>query len=330
MKDLMNESNLNSLNPDPLNPPEGDFKSRNNKKIAIITDWSEDLGSGHIQRMATLAKVLYELENITIRIINNKDVSFLKNFPQDILKEKLDGDEDLIIRDQRDSSFEQISHLKKIAKTIVIDDNGEGRNIAFSKIDFLPNIKYDDAKKFSLIYGYNFLESLNELQGKTIAKEIDVVVYAGFNPSDEKLSKLISLIPKNCDYIILNGKNSYSYISGIKNNILDKSYAEYILSSKILISHFGITLYEAELCKTKSIVINPSKYHSKLTDRVVSSLNLINLGILENLDINYGKEIISEQLNLYSEKEVFVGDILEKIENSNKKIVEFVLKLIKK
>ncbi len=305
----------------PLNPKKGDFK---NKKIAIITDWDEDLGSGHIQRMATVAKSFSKITNLDISIINNKDINFLKNFPKNIVKSKIDGNEDLIICDKRDSTIIEISELNEIAKTVVIDDNGEGRNVADFKIDLLPNIRHDDAKILPLVYGYNFVESLNELKGKTIYKKIDVVFYAGFNPPKSKLEKLISIIPDNLDYVVLNGEDSFSIISGVKSEKLNKTYAEYILSSKILISHFGITLYEADLCNTKSFVVNPTSYHSELTDKVKNS---INLGLLDDIDIKRSKKLIQYEINNYKAQNVSVDFVIKKVNARIEGFVNFVLEL---
>lgn len=187
---------------------------------------------------------------------------------------------DLIIRDMRDSTEEEIRQLQKAGRVLVIDDNGEGRNKADFIVDLLPNpetgVKKAARRKEFFIYGYNFLNTLSGLSGKKIIKNIDFAVYPGFSDV-QHIKYLASLMPHNSCYAVLGGKTAYLHQGEIQEP-LDMSYAEIILSSKIIISHFGILLYEGKLAECRLITINPSLYHSQLADMESENLELINLG----------------------------------------------------
>ena len=88
--------------------------------IAIITTWSKSLGMGHIQRMSSLAWFLNESKNIKTYLILER---LPESFPLELkkyVKTGIDFSPDIIIRDMRNSSEEEIKGLKKISKVFLL------------------------------------------------------------------------------------------------------------------------------------------------------------------------------------------------------------------
>jgi hypothetical protein len=282
--------------------------------IAIITAWSESLGMGHIQRMSSLVWYLNESRNIKAFLIIKR---LPDSFPPELskyVKADIDFSPDLIIRDMRDSSEEEIIGLKKISKIMVIDDYGPGRGSADRIIDILPDPESEkkDKQFNNLIYGYNFLKSLSLLKDKTILKNIDTAIYPGNSPTEEYIDFLSSLIPKHSSFAVLNYNNSCLNRNGSRVSINDLSHAEIILSSKAVLSHFGILLYEGLISGCRLISLNPSEYHSKLTDLMKEEADLINLGEYKKINKNSAAKIIKATIRSPLCKEINAREVYNK------------------
>ena len=78
----------------------------------------------------------------------------------------------------------------------------------------------------------------------------------------------------------------------LKKYAQPKPYAKMLLSSKTLVTHFGITLHEGYLADCKLFTINPTPYHNALTETVKKSMDITNLGIADNIE----EDIISMQI----------------------------------
>ena len=96
---------------------------------------------------------------------------------------------------------------------------------------------------------------------------------------------------------MLNHDNSYLSRNGAVKSIKKFTHAEIILSSKAILTHFGITLYEGLISKCRLLSLNPSEYHSRLSDFIMKRTNLINLGEYYKLNITVAKEIIKKVIN---------------------------------
>jgi hypothetical protein len=201
----------------------------------------------------------------------------------------------------RDSSKDEIESLRETCKVTSIDDNGRGRMIADYAIDILPNpeevIKKAGLKhKNIFLYGYNFINDLFRIKNKTIKKYLDFAIYPGNSVDTEKIDFFTSLLPINSSFAILKGKDSYVVINGVRKQLKESSYAETILSSKSLISHFGITLYEGFISGCKLFAINPTPYHSLLADMAVDDLGLFNLGIYDKINKEETANILNKSV----------------------------------
>jgi hypothetical protein len=249
--------------------------------ISIVTGWGGNLGTGHIQRMANLAEYLNRNTRYRASIVSSGKPDFFPDSLNRCLSPVINAASACIIRDVRDSAQDEMLDLKKYGRIIAVDDCGPGRDLSDLEIDLLPNLNYSISQKDLFIYGYNFTESMRRLEDKPVDRSIDAALYCGYNPSRETVKALMSLLPADCSCALLAGSDSTLIRKGVPAK-LDKSYAEALLSSRVLVSHFGISLYEGHAAGCRLFSINPTVYHSLLSDIARDDIGLTNLGILND------------------------------------------------
>jgi spore coat polysaccharide biosynthesis predicted glycosyltransferase SpsG len=253
-------------------------------KVALLTDWGKSLGTGHVQRMLSLLEYLLHHKKIDAEIVCDKKPAYIKEDLEKYFVEQLSHDSTLIIRDQRDSNSAEILKLKKTAHVVVIDDQGEGRDAADLAIDLLPvpgfAVEISDFASQAFIFGYNFFSSLEGISINCLEKKYDFCVYLGYGADLEYQNFLKEIIPQEAEVLWLNGESVYQ---NDDKSSLEMNFAEALLKSRAVISHFGLLLYEAHLCGCKIFTINPGAYHSGLADSVKQLLNLKNFGIYPDL-----------------------------------------------
>lgn len=270
--------------------------------ISIITDWGNTLGTGHMQRMAALAEFIRHEKNLPCSIESDRMPDFLPSSAHRLFRAPTENPGCMIIHDRRDSTVEEILSLKLRGRVVTVDDCGDGRTVADACIDLLPNLTYKQQEKNSFIYGYNFIESLRAAGRIEINKNIDVAIYAGFNPASETILALRSLVPEQAVCAILTGNNQVLSQGNIERP-LNLPYSEILSASKVFISHFGIALYEAHLAQCRLISVNPTEYHARLADSVRNDLGVLNMGTLNSVDRRQAREMLSQCiLNPLAEK----------------------------
>lgn len=188
----------------------------------------------------------------------------------------------------RDSSEEEIEHLRAIAPVIVIDDCGKGRPLARAAIDLLPNIYGNTANTFEpavplFLYGYNFYQTLTQAPAK-ITKDIDCFIYAStFDATD-----LLNIIGTQFSFVCSDG-NTFSTNTTLASN---STYANLIARSKVVIAHFGITIYEAMLCNCNCIILNPTAYHNELSHTLQNTTVLLHYELYNPAHITHIVSIV--------------------------------------
>lgn len=231
----------------------------NNMDITIITDSGPHIGQGHWQRMLLFAWYCSH-NGIPVTLVHKHGIAA----PDGVsvrLSDSIPQNTSCILRDMRDSSKEEIEYLRAIAPVIVIDDCGEGRQYSTAAIDLLPNIYGNTANTFEstvplFLYGYNFYQSLSHAPG-TIAKDIDCFIYA----STFDAALLCEALGTHYSFVCTDSR-TYTTNIALSSSM---HYSNLIAQSKVVISHFGISIYEAMLCGCHCIILNPTAYHDKLS-----------------------------------------------------------------
>jgi hypothetical protein len=260
--------------------------------IAILTEWGHGYGHGHIQRMALLLRHLNRAADKAAYLCHDRVPPFFPADMQQQVQQDLDRrNTRLIIRDMRDSTEEDIKTLQKASPVLVLDDLGEGGGRADFCLNLLPNpdpgpegIPVDIPDLF--LFGYTFLHTIEPIRRRVFEKTIDFSIYPGADPTGENSKHILSLLPSGASYALFAGPASYVYSRGCRSEFGRDEYASILLSSKVLVAHFGIMLYEARLAGCRIVTINPSAYHSRLADAAPRWLDITNLGTLGSIPEN--------------------------------------------
>lgn len=262
----------------------------NKKSIAIITGVGGHLGTGHFQRMCSLAVFLNRSGIYSANIFIAAGEPDVPRGIEDLMVKKLPGHASLIIRDMRDSSEEEIASLRKTAPVLVIDDTGGGRSIADHVLDLLPSPVSAESFNGIFIYGYNFIKSINAMNLYDFIKDIDVAIYAGYDPDMNYINSLLKSIPENTTAVLFR-KGKPEIMAG--NSLTVAGYADTLLRSRILITHFGISMYEGDLAGCRIVLVNPSSYHTELAHFVLGKMDVTPAGEYDNINHDLIRSVIS-------------------------------------
>lgn len=271
----------------------------NDRVIAIITDWSSELGSGHVQRMISLADFINHQPGFRAIIVNEKPLS-VPGAPQTVTPAEFRSSAiDRIVRDQRDSSVSDIVALRTIAPVIAVDDHGEGRYVAQRVIDLLPHPSHRQNRQCYrgdlFLYGYSFTQSVSAFNESMQNEPIDAALYLGHDPNPDDIAWFRSLLPPHCRCVVLAGSYQLLFHESQVEKI-NEPYVSLLMASRVLITHFGITLYEGFLAGCRLLTINPGIYHAELADMASAQLGLVNLGIRQTLDREKARTVIAASL----------------------------------
>ncbi len=302
-----------------------------NKKIIIVTGTGGPLGTGHIQRMLNLASYMKNKGDFEIKIIPlSGDYLFPDEFTSMVSK-SFPLKADLIIRDMRNSSEEEILSLSKIAPVLAVDDSGTGRNHAAHSINLLPQPSSEpagphiDNEKF--LYGYNFTRGIESISiNENNKRDIDIAIYAGFNPPEALLPLIEKSIPDNSRAIIF---SSGSPVVLTGEPLPEKStYAEILTRTRIVMTHFGITMFEAHICGCMIAALNPTPYHSQLTSSVMNKIKIIH-----SIEYNtFAPLIMNDALTLNLKKNSDTGiskdDIIKRINSGRENFTQYIYKIL--
>jgi hypothetical protein len=296
-------------------------------KITIVTGTGGIFGTGHMQRMLNLAVHLNRTENFNASIfLKHREYPLEEKF-NSLLTNTIPSGTGLIIRDMRDSSSEEMQLLKQTAPVLAIDDSGEGCEYADYAINLLPtasgNLKSIRLEKSLFLYGYNFAEGIALLNEKnSFLRDIDIALYAGYEPSPELLSSIKTSIPDTFNSVLLAGGKALNFTGEILKPEIP--YAEIISRSKIVITHFGLTMFEADACGCKIAALNPSAYHSSLTELVRKDFDIIYSSEYKNFAPDDLKRSVESESVYNTEKDFSPSDIINKINTSTENFIKYL------
>lgn len=301
------------------------------KNILIVTGTGGILGQGHFQRMLNLAVHLNQKSMFSAKIYLTQNNSIIEDKFKKLLTSSISENTGLIIRDMRDSSIDEMNRLRLTAPVLTIDDSGKGKDCADFTISLLPLpadiLNYTKPETSLFLYGYNFAEGISLLQNnESFIKDIDITVYAGYNPPSELISLIKRSIPESASSVLLKKGKPVNLNGEILKS--ETSYAETISRSKIVLTHFGLTMFEADVCGCKIAALNPTSYHSRLTDIITTDFNVIYSAEYSSLSTDNLKIAIDNELQKNTDEILFTGDILKKINNGTENFINYIKTII--
>lgn len=297
------------------------------KRITIVTGTGGILGTGHIQRMLNLALHLNRNNNFSALIYLSQNEHPTEEKFSGLITPFIPAETDLIIRDMRDSTIEEMDSLRRIAPVLAIDDSGSGRRLADFIINLLPVPVTDGItvkpETELFLYGFNFTQGISLIKNKSsFIKDIDVTIYTGYNPPTELISLIRESIPSSAVTVLLKEGKAENFQGDILKE--ETPYSEIIYRSKIVITHFGLTMFEAHICGCKIAALNPTKYHNELTETVNDDFAVIYSEEYSQLNPPDLKKTITAELLTGFSRIHSADDILKKIDKGINNFSDFL------
>lgn len=240
--------------------------------VLLVCDYSENRGSGHLKRILTLLEKLGD--DGCIYMSNSSLIT-----KASLLGHKLDEDKivrspkvsdgyKLIIIDNFSTNKEELAFFQKIAPVMLLDEGGDSRKYATYLLDMLPMIKtkYFNYPNEQNVGYLDLPDFINERDNppKKILVSFGGVDEAGLTEIIGNTLDLYEL--KNITWDVVKGglvKRTFAWpgVKVIENVDLKNILHEYDL----VITHFGLTAYEAISSGANVVLLNPSDYHQKLS-----------------------------------------------------------------
>jgi spore coat polysaccharide biosynthesis predicted glycosyltransferase SpsG/SAM-dependent methyltransferase len=222
------------------------------------------------------------------------------------------GEIDLIVSDMRETGKKQLKEMIRRAPVISIDDLSWGRKLSLVSIYPLPNkmgIKGN-------VYGPAYIilnPTLRNLNPADFNHKDGVLLsYGGSDPYN--MSGYISSVLKQLGVrpIIVRGPLFQYFPSDINGDVVvaPENIYELINDARVLITSFGLTMYEAFFVGTPVILINSSRYHSKLAQKTP----VINLG--------YRKAIKDDDLKSQLQRILTDKEALRRSASENRNLID--------
>jgi len=280
------------------------------KKILVVPAFETGRGGGHLVRCIALTQRLRTAGVEAWLYFTGEADSLFKNANFDcswLINKSQDKSFDFIILDFFKTPREELFHWKQIAPVIGIDEGGSFRD----SFDFLIDILIPE--KFMSVpanISSPSLLPLPERKERTVKNTKNIKILISFGQEDpaglgivvaQALAKKNS---KNTEITLLRGSlNKSSFKSSLPNvrvpniRIIDAipNLAEHLDEYDLVITHYGITAYEALYAGTPVLLASPTPYHAKLAKAAgfrTFSVNLTNINTLkkhcEALAAKYG------------------------------------------
>jgi SAM-dependent methyltransferase len=204
-------------------------------------------------------------------------------------------DIDLVFSDLRDSDLRLMKRLQRIAPVIALDDMGEGKDLAHLTIHSFPTLEevegnFKGHEYIVLGGGIGPVEPLPREERKGI-----LVTFGGSDPFN--LSERVTRVLNSLGFkpFVVKGPFFKGKIGNVDCSIIEnpKSIHHLIGLAELVITSFGITMYEAFRLKTPVLLFNHTEYHWKLGRR----LDVLNLGFFPDTSEEELKDRLREALD---------------------------------
>ncbi len=252
------------------NYPNSSQNKDDEKKILCVVTYNKDIGSGHLKRTLRLLSLLgnqsylYVPSPEAIRLITLLGISLPES--RICSRPDQDGPWDLIILDNYQTSIEEAEKWLNLARVVALDEGGPARSILPYLIDTLPTLP---SAGIPNEYETGYLD-LPVFSGKrTYPPERILVTFGGIDQAQltERIGLMLDSnnIPPQ-QWCVTKGpffSRTFAW-PGIK--ILDNPNIREILPEfDLVITHFGLTAFEAVASGANVVLLNPSQYHEKLS-----------------------------------------------------------------
>lgn len=258
-----------------------DFKKY--KRCLLLTAFSDSFGIGHLKRLLKLANELKGEFNIFLsfkhgnkEVLKKEELGYINYIEYEKLSSfvKEEGIFDRVLVDLRDTTSDEMKLYKDFGPVVSFDDMGEGGKISDINIKALPSLKEKDSLKFNL-NGLEYLLTDISVNKKDLASSKNNPaknVLVTFGGSDiGSFSKPVARILEKLGYnvTVIVGPYFKDLITESEKCKVVKNVSnlkEYIVSSDLVITSFGITFFESLTLNRAVLLINPSMYHDRLTN----------------------------------------------------------------
>ncbi len=195
------------------------------------------------------------------------------------------GRVDLIVSDMRDTSRREMMAMNRVAPVLSIDDCGPGSGLSFVSVYTLPAV----VSVHGNLQGAEYLildEKIHAVRSGQAGQSIDVLVSFGgedpFNLTGYVTSVLNSI---GVTPVVVTGPLYRHKMLEDRCRIVHNpsNLHELISRSEVLITSFGMTMYEAFYLRTPVVLFNHSPYHFTLA-KTIPAVSLGYFGGIEKED----------------------------------------------
>ncbi|MDR0464805.1 MAG: methyltransferase domain-containing protein [Treponema sp.] len=285
-------------------------------QILVVPTAEKGRGGGHLNRCITLVKDLRKIDRAAVLYLPQKDKTpqienLLKSrdFNPDWLfkNEKSFETFGLIILDRYQTSLNEITFWKNLAPVIGIDEGGCHRDRFDFLVDILVPYKFislsANITSPALLINKDFNASASKNKSCHIQK-----ILITFGQEDTaglgiKTARRLSEMKNSQDIDItllrgaLTADNIQSKIKNVKVSEAIVNLAQHIGEYDLVITHYGITAYEALFAGAVVLLDHPTPYHKKLAK--AAGFNDVRK-IFRNVNTELNREkMILEQKPLY-------------------------------
>jgi 2-polyprenyl-3-methyl-5-hydroxy-6-metoxy-1,4-benzoquinol methylase/spore coat polysaccharide biosynthesis predicted glycosyltransferase SpsG len=275
--------------------------------ILIVPCHEEGRGGGHINRCITLTNDLrsagreayFYLQKKTEKITN---LPRLKNFNTSWImdKEEINRSFGLVILDRFQTPCDELQRWKKLAPVIGIDEGGPCRDSFDFLIDILIPENFE--KPSANITSWFLLDLPKKKKSEQNVKNGKIKILISFGQEDaaglglSTIKKFAKMDLKDVEITLLKGGLNTSK-SPIPDHVktLDSipNLADHLHEYDLVITHYGITAYEAFYAGTTVLLDHPTPYHKKIAKAAGFS------------DINQIKKFTTNHTNTHEQRQAF-------------------------
>jgi len=241
-------------------------------RVLFFTEAGGSYGMGHLRRCLSIieeGKSFFDGVLCIDKEIRGFDVdncSFLNKIP--IVKSPEDaGNIDLVFSDRRDTTKTQIRMLSRFAPVISLDDLGAGRMTSHISIFSLPTPRGEKGN----LNGNSYIVLDSEVRHITPLppekKKGVLVSFGGSDPANLTFQTVRFLNELGIIPIVVKGPFFSHSLAELNAEVLEAPHGlgELLNRAELLITSFGLTMYEAFFLGTPVVLYNQSFYHFQLS-----------------------------------------------------------------